>query len=43
MAVGHGSKYSSMPPEKLRDLGKLMSDSGVTLTVLPTTDLLTVG
>ena len=43
VAVGHGSKYSSMPPDKLRDLGKLMSDSGVTLTVLPATDLFTVG
>jgi cytosine/creatinine deaminase len=43
VAVGYGSKYSSMPPDKLRDLGKLMSDSGVSLTMLPATDLFTVG
>jgi len=43
VAVGHGSKYSSMSPDELGDLGKLMSDSGVTLTVLPATDLFTVG
>ena len=43
VAVGHGSKYSSMSPDELGDLGKLMSVSGVTLTVLPATDLFTVG
>ena len=43
VAVGHGSKYASMPPAKLKDLGKLLADSGVTVTVLPATDLFTVG
>lgn len=43
VAIGHGSKYSSMPPDALRDLGKLLSDTGVTVTVLPATDLFTVG
>lgn len=43
VAIGHGSKYSSMPPAKLRDLGKLLADSGVTVTVLPATDLFTMG
>ncbi len=43
VAVGHGSKYSSMPPNKLADLGKLLADTGVTVTVLPATDLFTVG
>ena len=41
--MGHGSKYASMPPAKLKDLGKLLADSGVTVTVLPATDLFTVG
>lgn len=43
VAVGHGSKYSSMPPDRLADLGKLLADTGVTVTVLPATDLFTVG
>lgn len=43
VAVGHGSKYASMPPAELADLGKLLSDSGVTVTVLPATDLFTQG
>ncbi|MEK9660768.1 MAG: amidohydrolase family protein, partial [Alphaproteobacteria bacterium] len=43
VAVGHGSKYAALPPVELRDLGKLLADSGVTVTVLPATDLFTVG
>jgi len=43
VAIGHGSKYSSMLPDKLADLGKLLADTGVTVTVLPATDLFTVG
>ena len=43
VAIGHGSKYAAMPPAELRDLGKLLADSGVTVTVLPATDLFTVG
>ncbi|NKB49001.1 MAG: amidohydrolase family protein [Alphaproteobacteria bacterium] len=43
VAVGHGSKYASMPPAELADLGKLLADTGVTVTVLPATDLFTQG
>ncbi len=43
VAIGHGSKYSAMAPAQLADLGKLLADTGVTVTVLPATDLFTVG
>ena len=43
VAVGHGSRYSCLPPDKLRDLGKLLADTGVTVTVLPATDLFVMG
>jgi len=43
VAIGHGSKYAAMPPAELAKLGKLLADSGVTVTVLPATDLFTQG
>lgn len=43
VAIGHGSKYAAMPPAELRELGKRLAGSGVTVTVLPATDLFTVG
>ncbi|MGI9475396.1 MAG: amidohydrolase family protein [Hyphomicrobiaceae bacterium] len=43
VAVGHGSRYSCLPSDKLRDLGKLLADTGVTITVLPATDLFVMG
>ncbi len=43
VAIGHGSKYASMPAAELADLGKLLADTGVTVTVLPATDLFTQG
>ncbi len=43
VAVGHGTKYSSLPPEGLRALGRRMADAGVSLTVLPATDLFLMG
>jgi cytosine deaminase len=43
VAIGHGSKYASMPPAELAELGKLLADTGVTVTVLPATDLFTQG
>jgi cytosine deaminase len=39
VAIGHGSKYSCLPPEELRALGKILADSGVAVAVLPATDL----
>ncbi len=43
VAVGHVTKLSSLPPEKLDAAGKLLADSGVALTVLPATDLYLMG
>lgn len=39
VAVGHGSKYSTMPPDDLKVLARRIADAGVAVTVLPTTDL----
>lgn len=43
VAVGHGTKYSSLAPDKLAVLGRKMADAGVALTVLPATDLFLMG
>jgi cytosine deaminase len=43
VAVGHGSKYANMPPSQLKELGARLADAGVTVTVLPATDLFTQG
>ncbi len=43
VAVGHGAKYSLLPGDKLRDLGKRLADTGVAVTVLPATDLFVMG
>ena len=43
VAVGHGTKYSCLPTGRLAELGRRMADVGVTLTVLPATDLFIMG
>jgi len=43
VAIGHGSKYSCLPAAELAALGKRLADSGVAVSVLPTTDLFTNG
>jgi len=43
VAIGHGSKYSCLPPAELEALGRRLADSGVAVTVLPATDLFTTG
>ncbi|MDA1098645.1 MAG: amidohydrolase family protein [Proteobacteria bacterium] len=43
VAVGHGTKYSCLPPAQLRDLGARLADTGVAVTVLPATDLFVMG
>jgi cytosine deaminase len=43
VAVGHGCKYASMPPDDLLRLAKRMADAGVAVTVLPATDLFMQG
>ena len=39
VAVGHGCKYSTLPPADLTKLASEMADAGVAVTVLPATDL----
>jgi cytosine deaminase len=43
VTVGHGTKYSCLPPDRLRDLGGRLSDVGVAVTGLPATDLFVMG
>jgi cytosine/creatinine deaminase len=43
VAIGHGTKYSCLPPAELRALGKRLSDNGVAVSVLPATDLFVMG
>ena len=43
VAVGHGSKYSTMKPDDVTALARRMADAGVALTVLPATDLFMTG
>jgi cytosine/creatinine deaminase len=43
VSVGHGTKYSCLPPERLRALGARLADAGVAVTVLPATDLFIMG
>jgi cytosine/creatinine deaminase len=43
VAVGHGCKYSTLPPADLLKLAAEISDAGVAVTVLPATDLYMMG
>jgi len=43
VAVGHGCKYSTLPPADLRALAAEIADAGVAVTVLPATDLYMMG
>ncbi|HEY4174139.1 MAG TPA: amidohydrolase family protein [Rhodopila sp.] len=43
VAVGHGCKYSTLPPPDLRALAAKIADAGVAVTVLPATDLYMMG
>ena len=43
VAVGHVTKLSTMPPEKFETVLKPLADSGVAVTVLPSTDLFLMG
>ena len=43
VAVGHGTKYSLLPAERLSELGRRLADTGITVTVLPATDLFVMG
>ncbi len=43
VAVGHGCKYSTLPPAELKVLARRIADAGVAVTVLPATDLFMMG
>lgn len=43
VAFGHGSKFSCMPVEQQAEVGKRLARSGVSLAVLPATDLFNGG
>jgi cytosine/creatinine deaminase len=43
VAVGHGCKYSTLPPVDLLKLAAEIADAGVAVTVLPATDLYMMG
>lgn len=43
VAVGHGCKYSTMPPDDLKALARRIAAAGVAVTVLPATDLFMMG
>ncbi len=43
VVVGHMAKLSLMPPDKVAALARGLADSGVAVTVLPTTDLFLMG
>ncbi len=43
VAVGHMAKLSTMPPDRLAATARRMADAGVAVTVLPLTDLFTMG
>jgi len=43
VAIGHGNKYSCLPPAELAALGRRLAGSGVAVTVLPATDLFISG
>ena len=43
VAIGHGAKYSCLPPAELESLGRRLAASGVAVTVLPATDLFNNG
>jgi cytosine deaminase len=43
VAIGHGTKYSCLPPAELDSLSRRLAASGVAVTVLPATDLFNTG
>jgi len=43
VVVGHMAKLSLMPPDQVAALARRLADSGIAITVLPTTDLFLMG
>jgi cytosine deaminase len=43
VAVGHVTKFSALPADRLADVARRLRDAGVAVTVLPSTDLFLIG
>ena len=43
VAVGHVTRLSTLPPERLARIGRALAQAGVAVTVLPSTDLYLMG
>ena len=43
VAIGHVTKLSALPPDRLQEAGRRLADAGVAVTVLPATDLFLMG
>ena len=43
VVVGHMAKLSLMPPDEVAALARSLADTGIAVTVLPTTDLFLMG
>lgn len=43
VTVGHVTKLSALPTDQLIDIARILADSGVAVTVLPSTDLFLMG
>ncbi len=43
VAVGHVTKLSTLPPQRVQEIGKRLAEAGVAVTVLPSTDLYLMG
>jgi cytosine deaminase len=43
VAVGHATKFSSLPPERFEAVARRLNEAGVAVTVLPSTDLFLTG
>ena len=43
VAIGHVTKLSALPPERLAETARRLADAGVAVTVLPSTDLFLMG
>jgi cytosine deaminase len=43
VAIGHVTKFSSVPPAKFEEIARMLAASGVAATVLPSTDLFLTG
>jgi cytosine/creatinine deaminase len=43
VAVGHATKLSAIDPSRLAEIGRRLADTGIAVTVLPSTDLFLMG